>query len=104
MFATRRFAAAACQRRAFSAATRNVCRSPTGYPGISPLLHTSSTAHADVCLLFQLSKVTILGAAGGIGQPLSLLMKLNPRVTELALYDIRGGPGEHSTIYPTPRQ
>lgn len=35
----------------------------------------------------------MLGAAGGIGQPLSLLLKLNPRVTELALYDIRGGPG-----------
>ncbi|KAI1473894.1 hypothetical protein K445DRAFT_70912 [Daldinia sp. EC12] len=41
----------------------------------------------------SLSKVTILGAAGGIGQPLSLLLKLNPRVTELALYDIRGAPG-----------
>lgn len=41
----------------------------------------------------QLSKVTVLGAAGGIGQPLSLLLKLNPRVTDLALYDIRGGPG-----------
>jgi hypothetical protein len=40
-----------------------------------------------------LSKVTVLGAAGGIGQPLSLLLKLNPRVTDLALYDIRGGPG-----------
>ncbi|OAX79787.1 malate dehydrogenase, NAD-dependent [Emergomyces africanus] len=39
------------------------------------------------------SKVTVLGAAGGIGQPLSLLMKLNPRVSQLALYDIRGGPG-----------
>ncbi|KAI9681607.1 MAG: Malate dehydrogenase, cytoplasmic [Trizodia sp. TS-e1964] len=44
------------------------------------------------------SKVTILGAAGGIGQPLSLLMKLNPRVTELALYDIRGGPGVAADI------
>jgi len=51
------------QRRAFSASARN------------------------------LSKVAVLGASGGIGQPLSLLMKLNPRVTELALYDIRGGPG-----------
>ncbi|KAJ5474915.1 hypothetical protein N7475_004481 [Penicillium sp. IBT 31633x] len=39
------------------------------------------------------SKVAVLGAAGGIGQPLSLLLKLNPRVSELALYDIRGGPG-----------
>ena len=33
-------------------------------------------------------KVAILGASGGIGRPLSLLMKLNPRVTELSLYDI----------------
>lgn len=33
-------------------------------------------------------KVTVLGAAGGIGQPLSLLLKLNPYITELALYDI----------------
>jgi malate dehydrogenase len=41
----------------------------------------------------QLSKVTVLGAAGGIGQPLSMLLKLNPRVTELSLYDIRGAPG-----------
>nr|GMC72587.1 malate dehydrogenase, mitochondrial [Ipomoea batatas] len=38
-------------------------------------------------------KVAILGAAGGIGQPLSLLMKLNPLVTRLALYDIAGTPG-----------
>ncbi|KAI9715596.1 MAG: Malate dehydrogenase, cytoplasmic [Candelaria pacifica] len=46
----------------------------------------------------QASKVTVLGAAGGIGQPLSLLMKLNPRVSELALYDIRGGPGVAADI------
>lgn len=41
----------------------------------------------------RLSKVAVLGASGGIGQPLSLLLKLNPRVSELALYDIRGAPG-----------
>lgn len=38
-------------------------------------------------------KVTVLGAAGGIGQPLALLMKLNPLVSDLALYDIAGTPG-----------
>jgi len=62
------FAAARIPRRAFSASARD------------------------------LSKVTVLGAAGGIGQPLSLLLKLNPRVTELALYDIRGGPGVAADI------
>uniref|UniRef100_A0A060TB92 Malate dehydrogenase n=1 Tax=Blastobotrys adeninivorans TaxID=409370 RepID=A0A060TB92_BLAAD len=39
------------------------------------------------------SKVAVLGAAGGIGQPLSLLLKLNSKVTDLALYDLRGTPG-----------
>jgi len=46
----------------------------------------------------QNSKVTVLGAAGGIGQPLSMLLKLNTRVTDLALYDIRGGPGVAADI------
>ncbi|KAK3117105.1 Malate dehydrogenase, cytoplasmic [Teratosphaeriaceae sp. CCFEE 6253] len=44
------------------------------------------------------TKVAVLGAAGGIGQPLSLLLKLNPRVTELALYDIKGAPGVAADI------
>ena len=30
----------------------------------------------------------MLGAAGGIGQPLSLLLKMNRLVTDLAIYDI----------------
>ncbi|PIA30524.1 hypothetical protein AQUCO_05500068v1 [Aquilegia coerulea] len=38
-------------------------------------------------------KVAVLGAAGGIGQPLALLMKLNPLVSKLALYDIASTPG-----------
>jgi len=38
-------------------------------------------------------KVSVLGAAGGIGQPLSLLMKMNPMVTSLSLYDIVNTPG-----------
>lgn len=51
----------------------------------------------DQCLA-QASKVAVLGAGGGIGQPLSLLLKLNPRVTELALYDVRGAPGMLSPL------
>ncbi|KAJ3123245.1 hypothetical protein HK098_002083 [Nowakowskiella sp. JEL0407] len=38
-------------------------------------------------------KVAVLGAAGGIGQPLSLLLKGDHLVTELALYDIVNTPG-----------
>eukprot|EP00453_Perkinsus_chesapeaki_P000658 CAMPEP_0185915330 /NCGR_PEP_ID=MMETSP0924C-20121207/2270_1 /TAXON_ID=321610 /ORGANISM="Perkinsus chesapeaki, Strain ATCC PRA-65" /LENGTH=55 /DNA_ID=CAMNT_0028639159 /DNA_START=26 /DNA_END=190 /DNA_ORIENTATION=+ len=34
------------------------------------------------------TKVALLGASGGIGQPLALLLKMNPMITELALYDI----------------
>jgi malate dehydrogenase len=37
--------------------------------------------------------VAILGAAGGIGQPLSLLSKLNPYVNNLNLFDIVNTPG-----------
>jgi malate dehydrogenase len=35
----------------------------------------------------------VLGAAGGIGQPLSLLLKMNSNVTSLSLYDIVHSPG-----------
>eukprot|EP00249_Psilotum_nudum_P024919 c29323_g3_i1 orf=326-1342(+) len=38
-------------------------------------------------------KVTILGAGGGIGQPLAMLLKLNPLVTYLSLYDVVGSIG-----------
>jgi malate dehydrogenase len=40
-----------------------------------------------------MTKVVVAGAAGGIGQPLSLLLKLSPYVTELALYDVVNTPG-----------
>ena len=38
-------------------------------------------------------KVAVLGAAGGIGQPLSLLLKLSPLIGELSLYDVANTPG-----------
>ncbi|TDL26869.1 NAD-malate dehydrogenase [Rickenella mellea] len=40
-----------------------------------------------------MTKAVVLGAAGGIGQPLSLLLKVNPLITELGLYDIVNTPG-----------
>lgn len=41
----------------------------------------------------SLKKVAVLGAAGGIGQPLSLLCKLSPNITEVACYDVVNTPG-----------
>ncbi|KAI0128652.1 malate dehydrogenase [Xylariales sp. AK1849] len=38
-------------------------------------------------------KAVVAGAAGGIGQPLSLLLKLSPLIDELALYDVVNAPG-----------
>ncbi|GCC18551.1 malate dehydrogenase, mitochondrial [Chiloscyllium punctatum] len=39
------------------------------------------------------AKVAVLGASGGIGQPLSLLLKNSPLVSDLSLYDIAHTPG-----------
>ncbi|CAB1352438.1 unnamed protein product [Coregonus sp. 'balchen'] len=39
------------------------------------------------------AKVAVLGASGGIGQPLSLLLKNSPLVGELSLFDIAHTPG-----------
>jgi len=38
-------------------------------------------------------KVAVAGASGGIGQPLSLLLKQSPLITQLHLYDIVHTPG-----------
>ncbi len=38
-------------------------------------------------------KVAVVGAAGGIGQPLSMLLKLSGEIDHLSLYDLRGTPG-----------
>ncbi|KAF4710886.1 hypothetical protein FOZ62_015867, partial [Perkinsus olseni] len=41
-------------------------------------------------------KVCLIGASGGIGRPLALLLKMNPEIDEVALYDV---PGAH---FPVP--
>ena len=43
-------------------------------------------------------KVAVLGASGGIGQPLSLLLKLEDKVTELSLFDVVRTPGVAADI------
>lgn len=43
--------------------------------------------------MIECHRVAVLGAAGGIGQPLALLLKMNRLVSDLALYDIANTPG-----------
>jgi len=38
-------------------------------------------------------KVCIVGGAGGIGQPMSMLLTLDPNVTEVSVFDMVGAPG-----------
>ena len=48
----------------------------------------------EMLIIFQnQARVAVLGASGGIGQPLALLLKNNRNVSELALYDILNTPG-----------
>lgn len=44
------------------------------------------------------SKVAVLGASGGIGQPLSLLLKQSPLVSQLVLYDVVNTAGVAADI------
>ena len=39
-------------------------------------------------MLSEPMKVAVLGAAGGIGQPLSLLIQMDPNVDEIALFGV----------------
>jgi len=43
-------------------------------------------------------KAVVLGASGGIGQPLALLLKVNPAISELGLFDIINTPGVASDL------
>jgi len=48
--------------------------------------------------------VAVLGATGGIGQPLALLCKLSPLIDEVSCYDVVGTPGVAADLShcPTP--
>ena len=37
--------------------------------------------------------MTVIGGAGGIGQPLSLLLKMAPQVSHVSVLDLVGAPG-----------
>uniref|UniRef100_A0A7C8ZDA7 Malate dehydrogenase n=1 Tax=Opuntia streptacantha TaxID=393608 RepID=A0A7C8ZDA7_OPUST len=71
------------------------------YPPISPGMEGSSNLGRVHCRAKGAApgfKVAILGAAGGIGQPLSMLMKMNPLVSVLHLYDVVNTPGVTADI------
>ncbi|KAG6429864.1 hypothetical protein SASPL_107919 [Salvia splendens] len=61
------------------------------------LRRSAAASYMSICAFAsppgQQWKVAILGAAGGIGQTPSLLMKLNPMVSHLSHYDITGTTG-----------
>jgi len=58
----------------------------------------TQTMRSSTSVLNRGYKVACLGAAGGIGQPLSLLLKLDPMVTELSLFDVVNTPGVAADI------
>ena len=47
-------------------------------------LHSSAAAQAKVC---------VIGGGGGIGQPMSMLLSMNPQVSHVAVFDMVGAPG-----------
>ncbi|CCU76642.1 unnamed protein product [Blumeria hordei] len=47
-------------------------------------------------------KIVVAGSSGGIGQPLSLLLKTCPLISELVLYDIMNTPGWAADISHIP--
>ncbi|XP_052139310.1 malate dehydrogenase, glyoxysomal [Oryza glaberrima] len=70
-------------------------RPPASQMEESPLLRGSNSRAKGAAPGF---KVAILGASGGIGQPLALLMKINPLVSVLHLYDVVNTPGVTADI------
>ncbi|GBB83587.1 hypothetical protein RclHR1_01030002 [Rhizophagus clarus] len=63
---------------------------PSNFGVVKRAFSSSAAANA--------AKVAVLGAAGGIGQPLSLLLKHNKLISHLSLYDIVNTPGVAADI------
>jgi malate dehydrogenase len=65
---------------------------------IKPVCLRPRTSGRRKAVTVEARKVALLGAAGGIGQPLALLLKMNKLITELALYDIANVVGVAADI------
>ncbi|XP_021761620.1 malate dehydrogenase, chloroplastic-like [Chenopodium quinoa] len=86
------------------AAADVTCESETSFLGResnAALVRTFAPRTQNYCKNYQhhlnpqasYYKVAILGAAGGIGQPLSLLVKMSPLISDINLYDIANVKG-----------
>lgn len=62
------------------------------------LLFVKGTRNMFSRSLSRRFKVAVVGAAGGIGQPLSLLLKMNPLVSHLALSDVANVNGVRADL------
>jgi len=67
------------------AAARHVCKRTLASIGAPRLVNSTFRRHASTDGKF---KVVVCGGAGGIGQPMSLLMSMNPAVGELCVQDV----------------
>uniref|UniRef100_A0A7S3VRQ4 malate dehydrogenase n=2 Tax=Dunaliella tertiolecta TaxID=3047 RepID=A0A7S3VRQ4_DUNTE len=80
-------------KRVAGSAAAQTSRGPSSrVTGLSPRVSRRKIVKCEA------KKVALLGAGGGIGQPLSLLLKMNKLVTELSLYDIAGVTGVGADI------
>mmetsp|Transcript_12222 Transcript_12222/g.14603 ORF Transcript_12222/g.14603 Transcript_12222/m.14603 type:complete len:399 (-) Transcript_12222:384-1580(-) len=104
-----RVSAAALKPAGLSKTLSAALPSTRGLVGISNTKTPQSRQSFQVCCsgnpaapgVTQPRKVALLGAAGGIGQPLALLLNMNPGITELALYDIANTPGVSADLSHT---
>ena len=77
------------------AASIAALRAPRALPSLAAPRRAAAPARATrlACAAAKGYKVALLGAAGGIGQPLALLLKMQPYISQLALYDIANVKG-----------
>lgn len=98
------------QARAFSSTAASVsgapaprgCRKRAGRPRRNTRPSLARIPLSAPSPFTQHYKVAVLGAAGGIGQPLSLLLKDNENITHLSLYDLHNTPGVAADISHIP--
>lgn len=62
------------------------------------MFRSLSSARTMRAYAMRTYKVAVVGASGGIGQPLALLLKMNPKVTTLSLFDVVRTPGVGADI------